>query len=141
MADEPLTEELLRELLASPSPAAFADAHRINHPSLPIYLQNLLEEKGLKRSAVVKAAGINPTFGYQIFMGDRNPSRDKLLQFAFAMGCTLTETNRMLRLGGVNELYCKNRRDAIIIFCVDRACTLAQTDEQLYRFGEETVSG
>ena len=138
--DEPLTEELLRELLDSPDPARFADEHHINHPSLPIYLRNLLEEKGLSRPAVVKAAGLNPTFGYQIFMGDRKPSRDKLLQLIFAMGCTLTEANRVLRIGGLSELYCKNRRDAIIIFCIDRGLTLAETEEQLYEFGERTIS-
>ncbi len=138
--DEPLTEELLRELLDSPDPAQFADEHHINHPSLPIYLQNLLEEKGLSRPAVVKAAGLNPTFGYQIFMGDRKPSRDKLLQLIFAMGCTLTEANRVLRIAGLSELYCKNRRDAIIIFCIDRDLTLAETEEQLYEFGEQTIA-
>lgn len=138
--DEPLTEELLRELLDAPDPAQFADEHHINHPSLPIYLQKLLDEKGLSRPVVVKAAGLNPTFGYQIFMGDRKPSRNKLLQLIFAMGCTLTEANRVLRIAGLSELYCKNRRDAIIIFCIDRGLTLAETEEQLYEFGEQTIS-
>lgn len=138
--DEPLTEELLSELLDSPDPAQFADRFHINHPSLPMYLQKLLDEKHLSRPAVVKAAGLNPTFGYQIFMGDRKPSRDKLLQLVFAMGCTLTEANRVLRVGGLSELYCKNRRDAIIIFCIDRGLTLAETEEQLYEFGEKTIA-
>ena len=98
---EPLTEELLNELLAS---------------------------------------GINETFGYQIFMGQRGASRDKILQLAFAMNLTLRECNRLLKLSGANELYCKNKRDAIIIFCLDKGYTLQKTDDELYRFGEETIS-
>ena len=105
---EPLTEELLKELLASPDPAEFADSHDI-------------------------------TFGYQIFVGQRNASRNKLLQIAFALGCTLRETNRLLHAGGVSQLYCKNRRDAIMIFCIDRGYTLMRANEELYRFGEDTI--
>ena len=87
--NEPLTEELLGQLLSSSDPAQFADTHGINEPSLSQYLQQLLKEKGLVRVDVVHAAGLNETFGYQIFMGQRNASRDKLLQLAFALRCTL----------------------------------------------------
>ena len=136
---EPLTEELLKELLDSPNPVEFAERHGIAAPSLSEYLQQLLDEKGLKRSKVVRQAGINDTFGYQIFKGQRNPSRNKVLQLAFAMGLTLREANRLLKSAGANELYCKNRRDAIIIFCLDKGRSLQQTEEELYRFGEETL--
>lgn len=137
---EPLTEELLHELRSASSPIAFTAAHDITHRSLSDYLNQLLVEKGLRRVDVVRAAGINETFGYQIFKGQRSPSRDKVLQLAFAMGCDLIETNRLLKAAGVNELYCKNRRDAIIIFCIDHEYTLQRTDEELYRFGEKTLA-
>ncbi|WP_080797265.1 transcriptional regulator [Arabiibacter massiliensis] len=136
---EPLTEELLQELLAAPDPRAFADRHRLAKRTLPEYLQELLDEKGLERVDVVRAAGLNETFGYQIFMGQRGASRNKVLQLAFAMKLTLKEADRLLQAAGANELYCKNRRDAIIIFCLDRGCSLQKTDEELYRFGEETI--
>lgn len=106
---EPMTEDLLNELLDSPDPAAFASKHKLVCRSLPDYLQQLLDDRGLRRPEVVRQAGINPTFGYQIFVGQRNPSRNKLLQLAFAMKLSLRETNRLLQAGGCNELYCKNR--------------------------------
>ena len=136
---EPLTEELLNELLSAPDSISFADKHKIGHVGLAEYLQRLLDEKGLERVDVVRKAGLNSTFGYQIFIGTRHPSRNKLLQIAFAMGLNLKETNRLLQAGDANELYCKNRRDAVIIFCIQHAQTLQQTDEELYRFGEETI--
>ena len=103
-------------------------------------LQQLLDEKGLQRAQVVRAAGLNETHGYQIFVGTRRGSRDKMLALAFAMGLSLQETNRLLQAAQVNELYCKGRRDAIIIFCLEHGCTLQQVDEELYRFGEDTIS-
>ena len=102
-----MTEDLLNELLDAPDPAAFASKHKLACRSLPDYLQQLLDERGMKRPEVVRRAGINPTFGYQIFVGQRNPSRNKLLQLAFAMKLSLRETNRLLQAGGCNELYCK----------------------------------
>lgn len=137
--EEPLTEELLTQLLDAPDPATFAKQQHISSRSLPQYLDDLLVEKGLVRSEVVRAAGLNDTFGYQIFVGQRNPSRNKVLQIALAMRCTLRETNRMLQAAGSNELYCKNRRDAIIIFAIDKGYSLQKTDDELYRFGEETI--
>ena len=136
---EPLTEELLDELLSTSSLDAYLEEHEPRALSLSEYLQQLLDEKGLERSRVVRMANLNDTFGYQIFQGTRNPSRDKVLQIAFAMALTLRETNRALTAAGVSELYCKDRRDAIIIFCIDRGCSLQKVNEELYRFGEKTI--
>ena len=136
---EPLTEGLLDELLSAPNPEAYLDSHDFGERTLSEYLQRLLEEKHLERAQVVRMANLNETFGYQIFKGERNPSRNKVLQIAFAMALSLRETNRALSAAGVNSLNCKNRRDAIIIFCIDRGCSLQKVNEELYRFGEETV--
>ena len=136
---EPLTEGLLDELLSAPNLEAYLDSHDFGKRTLSEYLQRLLEEKHLERAQVVRMANLNETFGYQIFKGERNPSRNKVLQIAFAMALSLRETNRALSAAGVNALNCKNRRDAIIIFCIDRGCSLQKVNEELYRFGEETV--
>lgn len=137
--EEPLTEELLDELLSSPSPAAFLDSNPTLSRSLSEYLGVLLVEKHLKRSQVIRDANLNETFGYQIFTGQRGASRNKLLQLAFAMHLDLRETNRLLKAGGVNELYCKDRRDAIIIFSVDKGFSLSKVNDELFRFGEACV--
>ena len=136
---EPLTEELLDELLSSPDPGAFFSKANPSKRSLSEYLQQLLDEKGLQRSKVVHEAGLNDTFGYQIFKGTRKASRTKVLQLAFALPLNLRETDRLLQAAGANELYCKNKRDAIIIFAVQKGYSLQKTDEELYRFGEETI--
>ncbi len=136
---EKLTEELLDELLEAPTLDGFLAKNDLDAPSLSEYLSSLLEAKRLKRSQVVRRADLNETFGYQIFTGKRNPSRNKVLQIAFAMALTLRETNRALEAAGVSSLYSKNRRDAIVIFCLERGCSLQKVNEELYRFGEETL--
>ena len=136
---ERLTEELLDELLSTSDLEGYLEERAPSGRTLSEYLQQLLAEKGLERSRVVRMANLNDTFGYQIFQGTRHPSRDKVLQIAFAMALTLREANRALKAAGANELYCKDRRDAIIIFCLDRGCSLQKVNEELYRFGERTI--
>ena len=136
---EILTDDLLEELLRSPDPVKFAAKYKITDRSLPEYLQELLEEKGLRRPDVIREAQIGETYGYYIFTGQRNPKRDFVIRLALAMDCTLLETNRLLQVAGLNRLYCKNRRDVIIIFGIDHGYSLQQVDEQLYRFGEDTL--
>lgn len=136
---ERLTEELLQELTDAPSIDTYVAAHDFSAGTLSEYLNGLLETKGLKRAEVVRMANLNETFGYQIFTGARNPGRDKVLQIALAMALTLRETNRALNAAGASALNPKSRRDAIIIFCIDRGCSLQKTNEELYRFGEDTI--
>lgn len=136
---ERLTEEVLQELLDAPSLDAFVDGREFPAETLVGFLGRMLEKKHLKRSLVVRMADLNETFGFQIFTGARNPSRDKVLQIAFAMALTLRETNRALRAAGTSSLNPKCRRDAIIIFCIGQGCSLQKVNEELYRLGEETV--
>lgn len=139
--EEPLTEELLAELLDAPSADAFLKKResRLTARSLSEYLNQLIDERGLKRVQVIHAAGLNDTFGYQIFKGERGASRDTVLQLAFALQLPPSEIDHLLNSAGCNELYCKNRRDAIIIYAANHGYTLQQTDEELFRFGEETI--
>lgn len=136
---EPLTDELLDELLDAPNPDAYLDAHDLPERTLASYLQELLEAKRLDQARVVRMADLNETYGYQIFKGTRHPTRNKVLQIAFAMALSLRETNRALALAGTSPLTCKDRRDAVVIFCIDRGCSLQKVNEELYRFGFETI--
>ncbi len=138
-----LTEEFLEELLDSRRiddyVSALDEADRPSAPSLADLLNQYLAEKNLVRSKVVSQAQINNTFGYQIFTGARQASRDKILALAFAMRLDLRETNRLLQAGGANNLYAKSRRDAIIIFCIDHEYTLLKVNQELFRLGERTI--
>lgn len=138
--EEPLTEELLDELLSAPDATTYLNEHHTGTRSLTQYLNDLLEQKGLKRSEVVNAAQLDSTYGYQLFTGSRSkPSRDKVLQLAFAMHLSLRETDRLLQAAGVSKLYCKDRRDAIIIFCLSRGASLEDLNESLFSLGERAL--
>ena len=139
MAEEQLTDELLERLLASASPEAYLSMMEPEDRTLSEYLFSLLHDKGLSRSDVFAAAGIDRTHGYQIFEGIRKVGRDRAIMLAFGLRCTLRETQHLLRFAGVAELWCKVRRDAIIIYCIEHGFDRTECDDTLYRMGERTL--
>ena len=116
MADIPeehLTEELLDRLLASASIEQYLDEGLVSARTLTDYLFDRMEAHDLRRADVVRASGLNATVVYDIFSGKSRPGRDHAIMLAFGLKCTLRETQRLLRLAGVSELWCKQRRDAM----------------------------
>lgn len=138
-SQEPLTEDLLRKLLESATPEAYLADAPTDDRSLADYLNDLIDARGITRADVVRGSAVNATFVYQVFNGERGVGRDNALKLALGIGCTLRETQRLLRHAGVSELWCKDRRDAIIIHCIEHGLSLPACDDELYRLGEPTL--
>jgi len=136
---EKLTEELLNEISFSSKIDDFVDKVDFEY-SLSEYLDLLLKQHALDKKDVIKRSGIETTFGYQIFAGRRKARRNKLLQLAFAMQLSLKEAQRLLNIAGASALYPKNRRDAIIIYCLQSNYDIQKADDILYDYEEESIS-
>jgi hypothetical protein len=136
---EPLTDELLDHLLASPSLEQYLSDLAADDLSLTTYVADLLDKKGLTRSEVIRSSGLNATFCYQVFQGTRHPGRDNAIMLAFGLRCDLHQTQRLLTRAGMAELWCRRRRDAIIIFCIEHGRTRVECDDELWRLGESTL--
>ena len=107
--------------------------------TFPEYLMMLLRQKKRKRADVVRDSGLEKAYVYQIFNGEKKPSRDKLIAIAFGLHLDAEETQRMLKLGGCSELYARVARDAVILFAVQRGMDIAAADDLLYSNGFPTV--
>ena len=111
-----------------------------NGPTISQWLSRKLSEKGVSRSVAIRAARLNPTFGYQIFTGKRNGSRDKLLRLAFGMGLDVAEASRLLELGGHNRLDTDCKRDVIIAWELHAERTVDSCDDALWLHNMQTLA-
>ena len=100
------TSRLLSLLRSSSSMDDFLSIHKSNQLdcTLSQYLNTLLEEKQLSKSEVIRNSLLDPYYAYQIFRGKKQPSREKLLQLAFAFPLSEKEVQLLLYLGGVQKL-------------------------------------
>jgi len=96
--------------------------------SLREHLNTLLVQKGLLVADVARESQLDRKYVYQIFDGKKRPSRDKLIAIAFGLGLDEEETQRMLKVSGNKELYVRNKRDAVILFALQRKKTLMETN-------------
>lgn len=111
----------------------------IEHISFVDYINELLIEKNLEKSEIIKDAQIPRTYAYQIFQGSKQAGRDKVLQLAVAMRLNLDETNRLLTIAHHNHLYAKQQRDAILIFGISKCYNLLELNELLDEFHHELL--
>ena len=128
------------QVLAAKSLEGALEAACTEDPCIGPWLTQKLVEKQVTRSAAIRSARLNPTFGYQIFTGKRHGSRDKLLRLAFGMGLTLLEASRLLELGGHNRLDPSCRRDVIIAWELNCGSTVDACDDALWGHDLQTLA-
>lgn len=104
------------------------------------YLAYVSNKTGLRKAEIIARSQIPRTYAYQIFQGIRSPGRDHVLQLAFAMGLRVEATDRLLKLANHSPLYAKNKRDAILIYCLHRRMDLIHTDLYLDDYHLEPLS-
>lgn len=136
------TDELLDEIKSANTIDEYLDenSESISPQKVSEMLEALVEQKGLIKSEVIAKSEISQVYAYQIFSGVKEaPSRDKVLSLLIAMEISLDEVQSFLKLSGYPFLYAKNKRDSIIIFCIENKMTVVQTNNELYSHGEATL--
>ena len=107
--------------------------------SLSEYLTWLIAERSLKPADILERSGMKKPYFYELINGTKtNPSRDKLIQLCFGLEFSLDETQTFLKRFGTAQLYPRNRRDSILIYCFHHKMTIIETDIRLMEFGENT---
>ena len=107
--------------------------------TLSAWLLDLVNARGTDRMSVIRQSGLNQTFGYQIFAGERRPSRDKLIQLAFGLELDAREACELLERGGMSALRSSCRRDVVIAFCLEHGLGVNRCDDLLWDARERTI--
>ena len=135
------TNDLQNELMSAPDLDRFLSENQNNFydTNFADLLMSLFEKKGISKAALAKKAGISNVYLYQIFSGERNPSRNRILCLCFGLTASLEETQELLKHSGYAQLYAKNKRDAIIIYGLTHNMDLDEVNDRLFSEHEETL--
>lgn len=98
-------------------------------------LNLLLSQKDFKKADVLHDSQLSKAYIYQIFSGQKIPSRDKLIAIAFGLHLSENETQKLLKMSGHRELYARDKRDAVILFALQRGKTVFDANELLFNQG------
>ncbi len=104
------------------------------------YFETLKIMKNMTKSEIIEKSSLDRNYAYQILNGTKIPSQDKVIMLALAMNLNLHDTNCLLILSHNKILYPKIRRDAIIIFCINRNYSVMKTNELLHEYNFQILS-
>ena len=88
--------------------------------NLPKYLDELLAQKNLTKSDVIKKSGLPVTYAYKIFSGQKHTARNRILALAIA--------NHLLNHAEHSSLYPRNPWDTIIMYALQRHLSVIETN-------------
>jgi len=82
------------------------------------FMNAMLRDKGLQKQDILLKADVPLRYGYKLLAEEKKTlKRDVLLRICYAAELTLQELQRALKIYGMNPLYARNPRDAILIVC------------------------
>ena len=136
------TDELMRMLNTSETLESYwtENQEELLEISLGTYLNQLLSKYQVTKNEVIHRSCLNQIYGYQIFAGTKKPSRDKLIALIFGFPLCLEDAQRLLRVGGVSELYPRIKRDSMILFGMQEKLSVQELDDLVFEMGEKTIS-
>lgn len=128
------TDGLQQELMDSPDLEQFLSQNQEQfvNKSVSELLNHLFEKKYISKAALAKQSGMSEIYLHQIFAGRRNPSRNRLLCLCYGLGASVEETQELLKLCGMAQLYPKLKRDAIIYYGLLHGLSLFEINDKLF---------
>ena len=135
------TDGLRQELMASTDLSQFLSKNQEQfvNKNVAELLNYLFEKKNISKAALAKSAGMSEIYLHQIFAGRRTPSRNRLLCLCYGLEASIEETQELLRLCGMAELYPKRKRDAIIYYGLLHKLDLFVINDKLFDENEDTL--
>ena len=88
-------------------------------PALSEYIIDCLNEKGIKRSELIRALNIDRNYGYQILNGTRTPTRQQIIHIGLYLGLDVAQVQKMLTLSERDVLYVRRPEDAKAVHCLE----------------------
>ena len=139
--DKKNTDGLQQELMDSTDLSHFLSRNQEQFvdKSVAELLNHLFEKKNISKAVLAKQAGMSEIYLHQIFAGRRTPSRNRLLCLCYGLEASIEETQELLRLCGMAELYPKLKRDAIIYYGLLHKLDLFVINDKLFDENEDTL--
>lgn len=135
------TDDLINEIKASKNIVDYLASNQseMQLSSLPEYLDAWLHKKSCTKAEVVRRSNLNKAYVYQIFLGKKYPSRDKVIALAFGMALNTEETQTLLKQAGYRELYPRDPRDTLLLFSIEQGMNILDANELLYDHNIEVL--
>lgn len=84
-------------------------------------------------------SGLERSYYCHIREGSKRPGRNKIIRLCLAAGLDDDEARRAFEAAGVPFWYARDRRDAVIRFCLKKSRSVIETNLLLEEYGMELI--
>ncbi len=143
MANRVNTNTLMKRLFKAADLDTYLEGNesQLQSPNFYTLLKQSCEKREMLPAQVIERSQIERTYGHQLFNGTRRPSRDKVIQLALGLGLNVDETQRLLRAAGKSQLYPRLKRDAVILYGIQKKLPILTVQESLTKYGLTLLGG
>ena len=143
MAGKVNTNTLMKRLFRAADLDSYLEGNEsdLHTPAFTALLKQHCALRGMLPAQVIERSQIERTYGHQLFNGTRRPSRDKVLQLALGLGLSVDETQRLLRSARKSPLYPRLRRDAVILYGIQKKLPILAVQESLTKYALTLLGG
>jgi|GEM_PF-938594 len=136
-----LTRDILDQLKEKKSLTQIFDENKSMFAEMTIgeYIAAEIERRSLTKSKVIKLSGINKRFFFDILSGKKTPSRRYIIRIFLALGLDLNDVQWYLRAADYPQLYVRNKRDAVIVYCINHKLSVGECNKMLNNVGLENL--
>ena len=135
------TKNLLDDLKDNKSLTEFFKENKEVFADMSIgeYIAAEIERRNITKSKVIRSSGINKRFFFDILNGKKSPSRRYIIRIFLALQMDFNDVQWYLKATDYPQLYAKNKRDAVIIYCFAHHLSVKECNKMLNNIGLENL--
>ena len=103
------------------------------------YILEEIENRNTTKAKIIKQSGINKRFFFDIMSGKKRPSRRYIIRVFLALGLDLKDVQWYLKACDYPQLYAREKRDAVIIYCINHSLPVPECNTMLNKVGLENL--
>jgi DNA-binding phage protein len=135
------TNKILNDLNNGKSLSDIFEENKSAYSSMLIgdYIDVEIKKRKMTKAKVIKDSGVNKRFFYDIIKNKKTPSRRYIIRIFLALKIDLKDVQWYLKATNYPQLYARDKRDCVIIYCITNKLPVPECNEMLNKIGLENL--
>jgi hypothetical protein len=136
-----ITEKIMEDLSGERSLSEIFEENSEAYSAMSIgdYLGLEIKRAGVTKAKIIRESGVNRRFFFDILSGKKMPSRRYVIRIFLALKLPLADVQWYLKATDYPQLYARDRRDSVIIYCINHKLTVEACNTMLNKIGLESL--
>jgi len=135
------TEKILNQLTEDKTFTEILEENKgsFSYKTIGEYISDAIHKNNTTKARLIRESGINKRFFFDILANKKRPSRRYIIRIFLALELNLTDVQWYLKATDYPQLYARDKRDAVIIYCINHNIKVEECNRMLNKVGLENL--